>query len=88
MTDILTAEQVADLLHCTPETVREKTPHIIPGAKFGRDWVYSRELVVKAVERESMVVRALPDRFDAIRKEFEQNLRNGVNAKMPPSLSL
>lgn len=54
MNDILTAEQVADMLRCTPETVREKTPHVIPGAKFGR------EMVVKAVERESMVVRVIP----------------------------
>ena len=53
MLGILTAEQVAELLRCTPETVREKTPHIIPGAKFGRDWVYSRMLLVAAVERES-----------------------------------
>jgi hypothetical protein len=56
MTRILTPEQVAEMLGCTPETVREKTPHIIPGAKFGRDWVYSESLVVRAVERMSTVV--------------------------------
>lgn len=88
MSDILTPEQVAELLHCSPETVREKTPHIIPGAKFGRDWVYSRELIVKAVERESMILRVLPDRLEDIRRDFEQTLRNVVNAKTPPSLKL
>lgn len=56
MSRILTPEQVAEMLKCSANTVREKTPHIIPGAKFGRDWVYSEDLVVKAVERMSMVV--------------------------------
>jgi hypothetical protein len=46
MSRILTPEQVAEMLHCSADTVREKTPHIIPGAKFGRDWVYSEDLVV------------------------------------------
>lgn len=29
MTDILTVEQVAEMLGCTPETVREKTPAMV-----------------------------------------------------------
>ena len=65
MSRILTPEQVAEMLNCSPETVREKTPHIIPGAKFGRDWVYSEDLVVKAVERMSLVVLV-----DGIRSTF------------------
>ena len=70
----------SELLRCTPETVREKTPHIIPGAKFGRDWVYSRDLIVKAVERESMVVRCMPS--------GPPNQSFGVFTKgKPPSLS-
>lgn len=36
MTDrILSVQQVADMLGCSPETVRERTPHDLPGAKFG-----------------------------------------------------
>ena len=42
---ILTVDDVAALLRCEPATVRERTPHDLPGFKFGRDWVYS-ELVI------------------------------------------
>lgn len=98
--DILTAEQVAELLHCTPETVREKTPHIIPGAKFGRDWVYSREMVVKVVERESMVVRCVQSDPPASLKAADVvayrdknqvslgEARRAITTKQPPSLKI
>ena len=52
MTDrILSVQQVADMLGCSPETVRERTPHDLPGAKFGRDWVYVESQVIAAVSK-------------------------------------
>lgn len=46
---ILSVDQVAELLRCTPETIREHTPHDLPGVKFGRDWVYVEADVIEAV---------------------------------------
>jgi len=45
----LTVENVADMLGCTPDTVRERTPTALPGVKFGRDWVYVESQVIEAV---------------------------------------
>lgn len=53
MNDILSVAEAAKLLGCSEDTLREKTPAVVPGVKFGRDWVYSRALIVEAVERES-----------------------------------
>lgn len=87
MSRILTPEQVAEMLHCSADTVREKTPHIIPGAKFGRDWVYSEDLVVKAVERMSLTIMAGTMRGDRI-PEHLLSLRPGPITKAePPSLT-
>lgn len=37
--EILSPEQVAELLGCSPETVREQAAAgDLPGVKFGRDW--------------------------------------------------
>lgn len=50
MTDrILNVQQVAEMLGCTTDTVRERTPRHLPGTKFGRDWVYVEGQVVAAV---------------------------------------
>ncbi len=48
---ILSVDQVAEMLRCTPETIREHTPHDLPGVKFGRDWVYVEADVIAAVSR-------------------------------------
>lgn len=82
MTRILTPEQVAEMLGCTPETVREKTPHIIPGAKFGRDWVYSESLVVRAVERMSTVVL-----IDSLNGPLPKTTSGRLTTSEPPSLN-
>lgn len=36
-----TVDQVAELLQCAPDTVRELARDgVLPGLKFGRDWVF------------------------------------------------
>lgn len=50
MSDILTDNDVADLLHCTPETVQEWTRcGKLPGIKPGRHWVYPRAALMEAL---------------------------------------
>lgn len=40
MTEILTVEQVAEILHCEEKTVAERLVNgDLPGAKFGRSWI-------------------------------------------------
>lgn len=48
---ILNVPQVAEMLGCSEDTVRERTPHVLPGAKFGRDWVYVESQVIAAVSK-------------------------------------
>ena len=48
---ILNVAQVAEMLGCSEDTVRERTPHVLPGAKFGRDWVYVESQVIAAVSK-------------------------------------
>lgn len=81
MTRILTPDQVAEMLGCTADTVREKTPHIIPGAKFGRDWVYSEAMVVRAVERMSTVVL-----IDSLNGPLPKAVSGQITRCEPPSL--
>ena len=41
MADTINAEQCAELLQCTAETVEELTRKgELPGVKFGRGWIY------------------------------------------------
>lgn len=48
--DILTAEQVADLLHCDVATVENRTrAGELPGVKFGRGWVYARSELIQTI---------------------------------------
>ena len=50
MSRILTVSEVAAMLQCAEETVREHTPVSLPGVKFGRDWVYVESQVIASVE--------------------------------------
>ena len=87
--DILTVAEAAKLLGCTEGTLREKTPHIIPGAKFGRDWVYSRMLIVAAVERESNEAATkarIASKKSGQKRDFFEAI--GVTTKKPPSLKV
>lgn len=54
---ILSVADVAARLRCTEETVREHTPHDLPGVKFGRDWVYVEADVIAAVSRLALQIQ-------------------------------
>lgn len=87
MNDILSVAEAAKLLGCSEDTLREKTPAVVPGVKFGRDWVYSRALIVEAVERESrqnlIRLREQQSSFDHLVEVCNRERK----AKKPPSLT-
>lgn len=62
MSRILTVEEVAAMLRCEPATVREKTPAVLPGVKFGRDWVYAESVIIRCVEELSTEMIRRPRR--------------------------
>jgi predicted DNA-binding transcriptional regulator AlpA len=51
VTRVINVAQVAEMLGCSEETVRDHTPHELPGVKFGRDWVFVEADVIAAVSR-------------------------------------
>jgi excisionase family DNA binding protein len=60
--DILTAEQVAELLGCTPATVRRRTNDgLLPAVRFGRDWVWPRQALIEAINDMARLPKRLPD---------------------------
>jgi excisionase family DNA binding protein len=78
--DILTDEQVAELLHCHVQTVQEWTRvGKLPGIKPGRSWIYPRQALLDALNE---MARAKP----------ESNVRTlavtqrGKPRKVPPLL--
>ena len=80
MNDILTDEQVAELLHCHVQTVQEWTRvGKLPGIKPGRSWIYPRQALLDALNE---MARAKP----------ESNVRTlavaqrGKPRKVPPLL--
>lgn len=82
---VLKVDEVADMLGCTPDTVREKTPGVLPGVKFGRDWVYVESQVVEVVAHlaavESQSLRR--ERRDAVLPELRSQIspaKRGVSA--------
>lgn len=88
MNDILSVAEAAKLLGCSEDTLREKTPAVVPGVKFGRDWVYSRALIVEAVERESRqnLIR-LREKQQAAESREIQDVPSTVGRRRPPSLT-
>jgi excisionase family DNA binding protein len=60
--ELLTAEQVAELLGCTPATVRRRTNDgLLPAVRFGRDWVWPRRALIEAINDMARLPRRLPD---------------------------
>lgn len=50
MTEILTIETVAELLHCDEKTVAERLlSGDLPGAKFGRGWIVPAQALFQRV---------------------------------------
>lgn len=51
MTDILNADQAAELLDCDKSTIEELArTGKLPAKKFGRGWVFVRDLLIEAVK--------------------------------------
>lgn len=52
MNDILTEEEVAELLGCTVETVQEKArTSVLPAIKFGRSWRFPRGALLHRLDQ-------------------------------------
>ena len=55
MTEILTAQEVADLLDCKPSTIEAKArSHELPGIKIGSSWRFPRAALMEALNRKAM----------------------------------
>lgn len=53
--DVLTHEELAELLDCEVSTVEDKLREgKLPGVKFGRSWVCPRSAVLQALHDEAM----------------------------------
>lgn len=52
--DVLTAEAVAEALDCELLTVQQRAiAGTLPGVKFGRSWVFPRDALVEALNRQA-----------------------------------
>ena len=50
MSDVLTTDEVADLLECEPKTIEEKLRRgELPGVKFGRSWMLPRQALMETL---------------------------------------
>ena len=65
--DVLTVDQLAQLLDCTAETIEERTrARDLPGVKYGRSWVYPRDAVLEVLRRQALAhVRPVADGGDS-----------------------
>lgn len=50
MSDVLTTDEVADLLECEPKTIEEKLRRgELPGVKLGRSWMCPRQALLETL---------------------------------------
>ena len=55
MSEILTAQEVANLLDCKPSTIEAKArAHELPGIKIGYSWRFPRAALMEALNRKAM----------------------------------
>jgi len=55
MNDILTEQEVADLLACEPETVQARARSAeLPGLKFGKSWVFPRSALMQRLHDQAL----------------------------------
>ncbi len=55
MTEILTAQEVAELLDCKPSTIEAKArSHELPGIKIGYSWRFPRAALMESLNRKAM----------------------------------
>lgn len=86
MNDILTTDEVADLLQCDVVTVEGKLRRgELPGIKPGRSWMCPRVALLDALNqqaRENVAIRPSPQPIVAAPKPQRGRMRNAL-----PSLS-
>lgn len=82
MSRILNVKEAAELLGCAPDTLRTKTPKVVPGTKFGSDWVYSEALLLRTVEKLSLEAQ---NGGRPVKKDFFQ--AHGFTKDSAPSLN-
>jgi excisionase family DNA binding protein len=82
--DILTDEQVAELLHCHVQTVQEWTRvGKLPGIKPGRSWIYPRQALLDALNE---MARQKPEREVRTLAVAQPQPQRGRPRKVPPVL--
>jgi len=55
MNDILTEEEVADILGCEVQTIQEKArTGELPGVKYGRPWRFPRTALLECLHEKAM----------------------------------
>lgn len=86
MSDVLTVKDVADMLGCEEDTVRDKTrQRELPGLKFGRDWVYPRQALLDALNQMAAQAKAKSEPANVKTLVPVQGQR-GRPRKVPPVL--
>jgi len=62
MSDVLTAKQAAEFLQLSPETVKAKArAGLMPAAKVGREWRFSRRQLLEWIEDGGTIPEELVD---------------------------
>lgn len=81
MTDILTEDEVADLLDCEPSTIQAKArAHELPSIKIGRSWCFPGAALPEALNR-----KALENQVQA-HSTPKAVTRKPVGRRSPPAL--
>lgn len=76
MNDVLDVDAVAELLHCSEYTVRNQTAlGELPGVRFGRDYVYPREALMRRLTEMALEESAKTRRMSA---------HSGISVAPPP----
>lgn len=68
MPDILSIDQVAELLHCEPATAAEQfAKGVLPGLKFGRQWIAPRQAFFERLN--ALALEQAAERREALQRD-------------------
>jgi excisionase family DNA binding protein len=82
-TMILDVDQAAALLRCAPDTVREQADRgVLPGVKYGRDWVFPEAALADALNDQARAQAA----SRRSRKQRPAAIVQPVPRREPPAL--
>ena len=83
MPDVLTAKQAAEFLQLSPETVKAKArAGLIPAAKVGREWRFSRRQLLEWIEDGGTIPEELVDQ--GIIAVVEERMAHEDEARVVP----